>query len=148
MEVILNESIDNLGKAGDIVNVTNGYARNYLLPKGIAISADKKNLAKMERQRESILKRAARMNEEYEALASQLAGLDIKIPVKVGEEEKLYGSVTNLDIAKAIKEKGFEIDRKKILLGEPIKALGEYEIPVKLSPDVTATIKVKVVPSN
>ena len=148
MEVILNESIDNLGKAGDIVNVASGYARNYLLPKGIAISADKKNLAKIERQREAILKRAAQMNEEYEALASRLAGLDIEIPVKVGEEEKLYGSVTNLDLAKAIEEKGFEIDRKKILLGEPIKALGEYEIPVKLSPDVTATLKVKVVSSN
>ncbi len=148
MEVILNESIDNLGKAGDIVNVANGYARNYLLPKGIAIIADKKNLSKIEKQREAILKRAAKMKEEYEALASQLAALDIEIPVKVGEEEKLYGSVTNLDIAKTIGEKGYEIDRKKIILEEPIKSLGEYEIPVKLSPDVTATITVKVVSSN
>ncbi|RUM91354.1 MAG: 50S ribosomal protein L9 [Thermodesulfatator sp.] len=145
MEVILNESLENLGKAGDIVNVANGYARNYLLPKGIAILADKKNLAKIEKQREAILKRAAKMKEEFEALASQLAGLDIEIPVKVGEEEKLYGSVTNLDIAKAIEEKGYEIDRKKIVLEEPIKALGEYEIPVKLSPDVTGTVKIKVV---
>jgi large subunit ribosomal protein L9 len=88
------------------------------------------------------------MNEEYEAMASRLAGLDIEIQVKVGEEEKLYGSVTNLDIAKTIEEKGVEIDRKKILLAEPIKALGKYEIPVKLSPDVTATIKVKVVSNN
>ncbi len=145
MEVILNESIENLGKAGDIVNVANGYARNYLLPKGIAIIADRKNLTKIEKQREAILKRAAMMKEEHEALASQLAALDIEIPVKVGEEDKLYGSVTNLDIAKVVNEKGFEIDRKKIILGEPIKALGEYEIPVKLSPDVTATLKVRVV---
>ena len=148
MEVILNESIENLGKAGDIVSVANGYARNYLLPKGIAIIADKRNLAKIERQREAILKRAAKMKEEYEALASQLAGLDIEIPVKVGEEGKLYGSVTNLDIARAIGEKGFEIDRKKILLEEPIKALGEYEVPVKLSTDVTASVVVKVIAGN
>ncbi len=148
MEVILNESIENLGKAGDIVKVANGYARNYLLPKGIAIIADKKNLSKIEKQREAILKRAAKMKEEYEALAAQLASIDLEIPVKVGEEEKLYGSVTNLDIARVIGEKGYEIDRKKIILEEPIKALGEYEIPVKLSPDVTATIKVKVVASN
>ncbi len=145
MEVILNESIENLGKAGDIVSVANGYARNYLLPKGIAIVADKKNLTKIEKQREAILKRAAKMKEEYEALASQLSALDIEIPVKVGEEEKLYGSVTNLDIAKAVEEKGFQIDRKKIVMEEPIKALGEYEIPVKLSPDVTATLNIKVV---
>ncbi len=148
MEIILNESLENVGKAGDIVNVADGFARNYLLPKGLAILADKKNIAKMERQRDAILKRAAKMKEEYEALASQLAGLDIEIPVKVGEEEKLYGSVTNLDIAKAVGENGFEIDRKKIILDEPIKALGEYEVPVKLSPDVTATIKVKVVSSE
>jgi len=148
MEVILNESIENLGKAGDIVSVANGYARNYLLPRGIAIIADKKNLAKIERQREAILKKAAKMKEEYEALAAQLVGLDIEIPVKVGEEDKLYGSVTNLDIARAIEEKGFEIDRKKIVLEEPIKALGEYEIPVKLSPDVTAAIKIKVVSTS
>ncbi len=148
MEVILNESIESLGKAGDIVSVANGYARNYLLPKGLAITADKKNLTKIEKQREAILKRAAKMQEEYEALASQLAALDIEIPVKVGEEDKLYGSVTNLDIAKAVEEKGFQIDRKKILLGEPIKALGEYEVPVKLSPDVTATLKIKVVSAD
>jgi len=120
MEVILNESIENLGKAGDIVSVANGYARNYLLPKGIAIVADKKNLTKIEKQREAILKRAAKMKEEHEALASQLSALDIEIPVKVGEEEKLYGSVTNLDIAKAVEEKGFQIDRKKIVMEEPI----------------------------
>jgi len=128
-----------------VVDVSPGYARNYLLPKGIAIVADKKNLTKIEKQREAILKRAAKMKEEYEALASQLSALDIEIPVKVGEEEKLYGSVTNLDIAKAVEEKGFQIDRKKIVMEEPIKALGEYEIPVKLSPDVTATLNIKVV---
>ncbi len=147
MEVILNESIESLGKAGDIVQVSDGYARNYLIPKGIAIVANKKNIVQIEKQRAAILERAAKMKQEFEALAEQLSKLDIEIPVRVGEEEKLYGSVTSLDIAKAIEEKGYNVDRKKIILSEPIKALGEYEIPVKLSPDVTATLKVKVVSS-
>ncbi len=147
MEVILNESIESLGKAGDIVNVSDGYARNYLIPKGIAIVANKKNLVQIEKQRAAILERAAKVRQEYEALAEQLSKLDIEIPVKVGEEEKLYGSVTSMDIARAIEEKGYQVDRKKIVLPEPIKALGEYEIPVKLSPDVTATVKIRVVPS-
>ncbi len=147
MEVILNESIESLGKAGDIVQVSDGYARNYLIPKGIAIVANKKNIVQIEKQRAAILERAAKMKQEFEALAEQLSKLDIEIPVKVGEEEKLYGSVTSMDIAKAIEDKGYKVDRKKIILSEPIKALGEYEIPVKLSPDVTATVKVKVVSS-
>jgi len=147
MEVILNESIESLGKAGDIVNVSDGYARNYLIPKGIAIVANKKNLVQIEKQRAAILERAAKVRQEFEALAEQLSKIDIEIPVKVGEEEKLYGSVTSMDIARAIEEKGYQVDRKKIVLTEPIKALGEYEIPVKLSPDVTATVKVRVVAS-
>ncbi len=148
MEVILNESIESLGKAGDIVNVSDGYARNYLIPKGIAIVANKKNLVQIEKQRAAILERAAKMRQEFEALAEQLEKLELEIPVKVGEEEKLYGSVTTMDIAKAIEDKGYQVDRKKIVLHEPIKALGEYEVPVKLSPDVTATLKVKVVPAD
>ena len=147
MEVILNESIESLGKAGDIVNVADGYARNYLIPRGIAIVANKKNLVQIEKQRAAILERAAKVRQEFEALAEQLSKLDIEIPVKVGEEEKLYGSVTSMDIAKAIEDKGYQVDRKKIVLPEPIKALGEYEIPVKLNPDVTATVKVRVVSS-
>ncbi len=147
MEVILNESIESLGRAGDIVNVSNGYARNYLIPKGIAIVANKKNLVQIEKQRAAILERAAKVRQEFEALSEQLSKLDIEIPVKVGEEEKLYGSVTSMDIARAIEEKGYQVDRKKIVLPEPIKALGDYEIPVKLSPDVTASVKVKVVPA-
>ncbi|NPA93818.1 MAG: 50S ribosomal protein L9 [Thermodesulfobacteria bacterium] len=148
MEVILNESIESLGKAGDIVNVSDGYARNYLIPKGIAIVANKKNLVQIEKQRAAILERAAKIRQEFEALAEQLEKLELEIPVKVGEEEKLYGSVTTMDIAKAIEDKGYQVDRKKIVLPEPIKALGEYEVPVKLSPDVTATVKVKVVPAD
>jgi len=147
MEIILNESIENLGSAGDIVDVADGYARNYLLPKGAAIVADRKNLVQIERQRAAILERAAKEKDELDALAHQLEGLDIEIPVRVGEEEKLYGSVTSRDIAKAIEERGYVVDKRKIVLGEPLKSLGEFQIPVKLSPDVTATVTVKVVAS-
>ncbi len=145
MEIILNETIPSLGKAGDIVKVAAGYARNYLLPKGKALVADRKNVAHIERQRALILAKAAKQKEEFEALANQLAGLDLTIPVKVGEEDKLYGSVTSMDIARAIEEHGYSVDKKKIQLEEPIKSLGEFEVPIKLSPDVTATVTVKIV---
>ncbi len=146
MEVILKESIESLGNAGDIVKVKPGYARNYLIPKGKAILADKKNVKALERQRNKILEIAAKQKEEFEALRIKLEELTIEIPVRVGEEDKLYGSVTNLDIAKAIEEKGYEVDRKKIVLDEPIKSLGTHDVKVKISPEVVATIKVNVVP--
>ena len=148
MEIILNESISSLGRAGDIVKVADGYARNYLLPKGKAILADKKNKALMERRINAILARAAKQREEFEALANRLEAMDIEIPVRVGEEGKLYGSVTSMDIARVVQENGYEIDRKKIQLPEAIKAVGEYEVPVRLAPEVTATLKVKVVPEE
>ena len=146
MEVILKESIESLGNAGDIVRVKPGFARNYLLPKGMAIVADKKNIKALERQRNKILEIAARKKEEFEALKTKLEELELNMPVRVGEEEKLYGSVTSLDIARAIKEKGYDVDKKKIVLPEPIKALGLHEVQVKISPEVTATVKVNVVP--
>ena len=146
MEVISKESIESLGNAGDIVRVKPGFARNFLLPKGKAIIADKKNIKALERQRSKILELAAKRKEEHEALKVKLEELTIEIPVRVGEEDKLYGSVTNQDIAKAIEEKGYEIDRKKIVLDEPIKSLGAHEVKVKISPEVTATITVNVVP--
>ncbi len=146
MEIILRESITSLGKAGDTVKVANGYARNYLLPKGKAIIANKKNIIQMERQRAAILKRAAKELQELEALASQLQSLDIIIPVRVGEEEKMYGSVTTMDISRAIAEKGYTVDKRKIVLDEPIKTLGEHEVSVRLNPDVTAVLKVRVTP--
>ncbi|HID97672.1 MAG TPA: 50S ribosomal protein L9 [Thermodesulfobacteriaceae bacterium] len=148
MEVILKETIPSLGKAGDIVKVANGYARNFLVPKGKAIVSSKKNLEQLERQRALILARAAKEKEEFEALAGQLVGLDITIPVKVGEEDRLYGSVTSMDIGDAIGQHGYTVDRRKIRLDEPIKSLGEYEVPVRLSPDVTASLTVKVVPEE
>ncbi len=148
MEVILNESIEKLGKAGDIVKVADGYGRNYLLPYGFAMPADKKNLVKLEKQRQAIIARAAKIAEEYEALAAKLADIDITCRVKVGEDNKLFGSVTSRDIAAIIEKAGYEVDRRKIQLAEPIKAVGEYDLDVKVHPDVTARIKVKVVPEG
>jgi len=145
MEVILKETIPSLGKAGDMVKVANGYARNFLLPKGKAIFAEKKNISQLEHQQASILAKAAKEYDEFDALATKLGELEISIPVRVGEKDRLYGSVTNLDIANAIESQGYSIDRKKIRMDEPIKALGEFEVPVKLSPDVRATVKVNVV---
>jgi len=148
MEIILNETISSLGSAGDIVTVADGYARNYLLPKGKAILAEKKNVALMERRRAAILARAAKQHQEFQALASQLEAMDITIPVRVGEDGKLYGSVTSMDIARIIEENGYPIDRKKIQLPETIKATGEYEVTVKVAPEVAARLKVEVVPEE
>lgn len=148
MEIILRESVHSLGKAGDVVKVSAGYARNYLIPKGFAFLSDKKNVAMLERQRSMILARAAKLKAEHEALATQMERLDVNIPMRVGEEGKLYGSVTSMDIAKAIESLGYTIDRRKIQMDESIKSLGEFGIPVKLSADVTTSIKIKVVPKE
>jgi large subunit ribosomal protein L9 len=145
MEIILKETIPSLGKAGDMVKVANGYARNFLLPKGKAIFANKKNMSQIDRQRASILAKAAKEHDEFDALATKLGELKISIPVRVGEKDRLYGSVTNLDIASAIESQGYSIDRKKIQIDEPIKALGEFDVQIKLSPDVRAVVKVNVV---
>ncbi|MEF3169015.1 MAG: 50S ribosomal protein L9 [Deltaproteobacteria bacterium] len=148
MEIILQESVAKLGKAGDVVKVANGYARNYLLPKGMAIVADKKNVSELERKRQRILAKAAKLQKDSEALAAQLAQITLVIPVRVGEGDKLYGSVTSLDISDAIKQKGYDIDRRKILLDEPIKTLGVHQVSIKLGSTVTATISVEVVPQS
>ncbi|MEA1866892.1 MAG: 50S ribosomal protein L9 [Thermodesulfobacteriota bacterium] len=148
MQVILKETIPSLGKAGDMVRVANGYARNFLLPKGKAIFANYKNISQIRRQQASILTKAAKEYDEFDALATKLGELEISIPVRVGEMDRLYGSVTNLNIADAIELQGYLIDRKKIRMDEPIKALGEFEISIKLSPDVNAVVKVNVVPQE
>jgi len=114
VEIILQESIKTLGKAGDVVKVADGYARNYLLPRGLALVADKKNLTNLERQRNRILARAAKLREEYEALASQLQSMELVVPAKVGEGDRLYGSVTSMDIAELIAAKGYQVDKRKI----------------------------------
>jgi large subunit ribosomal protein L9 len=147
MEVILKESISSLGKAGEIVKVADGYARNYLLPKSLAILANKKNVTQLDRDQERILAKAAQLKEEYEAVSLQLQKLDVVIPMRIGEEDKLYGSVTS-DIADAVKALGFEVDRRKIQLDEPIKSAGEFDVNIKLNPEVIASLHVRVVPEE
>ena len=148
MEVILKEDIVNLGKMGEIVRVRDGYARNYLLPRGLVLVSNNKNQKGFEHQKRVIAAQRERVVKHAQGLSEQLAAVALIIPVKTGGEGKLFGSVTNMDIEKALKAKGFDIERRKIHLDEPIKSLGNYEVPVRLAADVTATIKVSVVPEE
>jgi len=145
MKIILRQDFENLGKVGDIIQVKSGYARNYLIPKKIAYPA-KPNYVKMleeeKRQKQHRLQKEKRSAEE---LAKKLESISVTISVSVGEEDKMFGSVTTQDIGKALAEQGFEIDRRKIQLDEPIKELGIYSVPVKLHPEVEAKVKVWVV---
>jgi len=144
MKVILKEDIKGIGRMGDTVNVKTGHARNFLLPKGLAMEATEKNQAAVEKLKRQVSLKLIKGKEDAEAAAERLAGVVLNIPAKAGEEGKLFGSVTTMDIEEALKAQGIEVDRKKILLEEPIKKLGEYEVPVKLHPEVTASVKVNV----
>ncbi len=145
MEVILREHVDNLGRRGDIVKVANGYARNYLLPRNLALLPTEGNRKHIERERAKFEVREAEDRKVAEALAERLSNISISIARKVGETEALYGSVTTADIAEALAAKGFEIDRRKLQLGEPIRKIGAFDVPVKLHRDVTARVKVQVI---
>jgi len=144
MKIILLENLDTLGKTGDIVDVKDGYARNFLLPKKIAEAANKKNVAQLEYTLKQIRQKQAKIKKEAESLVKKLESVSYTIAVQVGEEKKMFGSVTSIDIEKAIKAEGFEIDRKNIQLADPIKELGIYTVPVKIQ-DTIANIKVWVV---
>jgi large subunit ribosomal protein L9 len=145
MEVILREHVDNLGRRGDIVKVAAGYARNYLLPRKLALSVSEGNKRQIERERKNAEVRELEEKSQAEAYAERLSQADIAIARRVGENDTLYGSVTSADVAQALHAKGFEIDKKKITMADPFKALGEYTVPLKIHRDVTAQIKVKVV---
>ena len=145
MEVILREHVDNLGRRGDVVKVAEGYARNYLLPRKLALPVSDNNKRQIERERKLAEARDMEEKSAAEAIAIRLTQLEIEIPRRVGEHDALYGSVTTADIAQALKDKGFDIDKRKIALPEPLKALGESMIPVKIHREVTAQIRVKVV---
>ena len=145
MEVILREHVDNLGKRGEIVKVADGYARNYLLPRKLALPATDGNRKHVERERKIMEGREAQEKAGAEAIATRLATVDIAIARRVGDTEQLYGSVTASDIVDFLKSKGFEVDRRKLILPEPLKALGEYDVPLKLHREVTVPLKVKVV---
>lgn len=144
MEVILRDHVEHLGSRGEIVKVADGYARNYLLPRKLALPATPANRNWVARERRIVEAKEAEARGAAEALAARLAALDITIIRKVGENDQLYGSVTNADIGDVLTEKGFELDRRKILLPDPIKALGEFTVPVKLHRDVTGQLKVVV----
>src|SRR5262245_6275501 len=148
MEVILRETIDNLGRAGQVVKVADGYARNYLLPKKLAYVATSGNLKVIEAERQSLLRKEARQKDDAEKLHHILDNVEVTIRRKVGEHDTLYGSVTNSDVAEALEKKGFQIEKRKIHMDDHIKELGEFSIPVRLFKDVTAHIKLKVEPET
>ncbi len=145
MEVILREHVDSLGRRGEIVKVADGYARNYLLPRKLALVATEGNKQRIEKERVKYEAVEAEERKVAEAMSARMTNIELEIARRVGETEALYGSVTTSDIAEALSKKGFDVDRRKIQLPEPIKRLGQFEIPVKLQRDVTATVKVKVV---
>jgi large subunit ribosomal protein L9 len=145
MEVILREHVDNLGKRGEIVKVADGFARNYLLPRKLALPATAGNRKHVERERKIMETREAEEKAAADAIATRLAAVDISISRRVGDTEQLYGSVTAADIVDFLKVKGFEIDRRKLILPEALKSLGEFDVPLKLHREVTVPLKVKVV---
>ena len=145
MEVILREHVEHLGNRGEIVKVADGYARNYLLPRKLALLVTDGNRRQIERERAKFDAKEAEEQKVAQAIADRMASIEIVIARRVGETDALYGSVTTSDIAEALAAKGFDIDRRKLQLAEPLKRLGEVDLPIKLHRDVTATVKVKVV---
>jgi large subunit ribosomal protein L9 len=148
MEVILREHVDNLGSRGEIVKVADGYARNYLLPRKLALLATEGNKKQVERERAKFAAKEAEERKVAEALALRIAEVEVVIARKVGETQALYGSVTSADITEALASQGITIDRRQLQLGEAIKQAGEVNVPVKLHYQVTASVKVRVVPEG
>ena len=144
MELILREDVHNLGRRGEVVKVADGYARNFLLPRGLGMPVTASNKAMIEKERKAHEARLAKEKAEFESLAGRIGGLRFVAPRKVGENDVLYGSVTGGDIAEFLKTKGIEIDKRKVLLEEPIKTLGEHEVRVRLHPEVQATLRLLV----
>jgi large subunit ribosomal protein L9 len=144
MEIILRDHVEHLGSRGQIVKVADGYARNYLLPRKLALLATEANKKRVERERKIAEARESEERGAADAIATRLAALDLSFTRKVGETDHLFGSVTSQDIADAVKAKGFDVDKRKILLPDAIKALGEFTVPVRLHRDVTAQLKVTV----
>jgi large subunit ribosomal protein L9 len=145
MEVILREHVDNVGRRGEVVKVADGYARNFLLPRKLALLVTEGNKKQIEREKVKFDAKELEEQKSAEAVASRLAGVEIQIARKVGDHDVLFGSVTSADIAEALAAKGFEIDRRKLHLVEPIKKLGEFQVPLKLHREVTTNVKVTVV---
>lgn len=145
MKVILIEDVDDLGRAGEILNVKDGYGRNYLIPRRKALPATPQNIQKMEKMKKELEAARSKARSEAEKLSERIRSLSLTLPRKAGEGDKLFGSVTSMDIQRALKEEGVEVDRKKILLQEPIKSLGVFNVPVRLHAEVTTEVKVWVI---
>jgi large subunit ribosomal protein L9 len=145
MEVILREHVDNLGQRGEVVKVADGYARNYLLPRKLALLVTSGNKKQIERERARFDAKESEEKKSVQALADRLANVEVVIARRVGETDALYGSVTTADIAEALAAKGFDLDRRKLQLADPIRRLGDVDVPLKLHRDVTTTVKVRVV---
>jgi large subunit ribosomal protein L9 len=145
MQIILREDVPSLGKAGDVVKVRDGYARNYLLPRKLAMVADAKNLTAVEVHRKAIEKNTAKTRQGAQEMADRLNQLEVTIAREVGVEDRLFGSVTRMDISEALGKQGFRVDKHLIELEAPIKAIGTFEIPIKLHSDISATLKLWVV---
>ncbi len=145
MKVLLQADVESLGSAGQIVTVKPGFARNYLLPKKLAVVADEKNVRVFEHLKRQTEEKIKKIRKAAETLSDKLSQLTLQIPCKVGEEGKLFGSVTNMQISDALKKAGFDIDRKRILIEQPMKVLGNYEVKVKLDGNVTANLKIELI---
>ena len=144
MKVILTKDLENLGRAGALVEVKTGYGRNYLLPRGMAVPATAKNVRQLEHEKAGIVSRASKHKSNMDAQAKKLGTLELKFARKVGEQDKLFGSVTSKDIHEQLQAQGYEVDRKQIHLPEPLKVLGTHEVEVKLHPEVVARLRVTI----
>ena len=144
MKVILTKDLDNLGRAGALVDVKPGYGRNYLLPRNLAVLATAKNIRQLEHQKAGILSRASKEKQNMTAMAQRLSAIEVKFTRKVGEQNKLFGSVTSKDVHEQLAAQGYQIDRRQVHLPDPIKDLGPHEVEVKLHAEVTAKVKVTV----
>lgn len=145
MKVILKADVKNFGQIGDIITVKDGFARNFLIPKGLAIEANPKNIKSLEHEKRKIEDIEKKAKSASENLASKIAGLNLIIKAKAGEEEKLFGSITAMDISDALKKEGFEIDKRKIQLEEPIKRLGNYAVNIKIHQDISTKLNINVI---
>jgi large subunit ribosomal protein L9 len=146
MKVILTKDLDNLGRAGALVEVKPGYGRNYLLPRNLAVLATAKNIRQLEHQKAGILSRAAKEKQNMTAMAQKLSAIEVKLTRKVGEQNKLFGSVTSKDVHEQLVSQGYQVDRKQVHLPEPLKEVGTHEVEVKLHPEVVAKLKVTIAP--
>jgi large subunit ribosomal protein L9 len=146
MKVILTKDLENLGRAGALVEVKPGYGRNYLLPRNLAVLATEKNIRQLEHQKAGILSRAAKEKQNMSAMAQKLSSVEVKLTRKVGEQNKLFGSVTSKDIHEQLVSQGYQLERKQVHVPEPLKEVGTHEVEVKLHPEVAVKLKVTIAP--